>query len=136
MQTTQKFYKDQTCKIYFKFNSVIEPKVYELVDNEFIFISNMTKIPNSSLWFFETIKSEIGEYIYKIKYDDRFEKYFKLVIEEPLLSELYNMQFGNWEIKDNSMYFYDLSGSLIAKYNLFDRKGSPTEISPVKRVKV
>ena len=135
MKTTQKYYKNQEYTIYLKFDSIKEPKVYELVDNEFIFVSNMTKIPNSSLWFFKAIKEDIGDYIYKIDCG-KFDKYVRVIIEESLIKELYDMQFGNWEIKDNQMIFYTSSGSEIARYNLIDKQGRPTEIAPSKRVKV
>ena len=51
------------------------------------------------------------------------------------VTDLKNMQFGNWEIKDNKMYFYDLDNNLLAEYNLFDKNNNPTNINVFKREK-
>jgi len=51
------------------------------------------------------------------------------------VTDLKNMQFGNWEIKDNKMYFYDLEGNILAEYDLYDKSNNPTEVAVTKRVK-
>jgi len=51
------------------------------------------------------------------------------------VTDLKNMQFGNWEIKDNKMFFYDLDGNILAEFNLFDKANKPTETRVFKRLK-
>jgi hypothetical protein len=52
------------------------------------------------------------------------------------IDTLLNMQAGNWEIKNNQMLFYDLSGILMFSYNLFDSAGIASMSEVFKRVKV
>jgi len=49
------------------------------------------------------------------------------------VNELKNMEFGNWEIKDNQMIFYDLDGNILTVFNLLDKYGNPTETHVYKR---
>lgn len=53
-----------------------------------------------------------------------------------IVKELKNMQFGNWEIKNKQMIFYDLDGNELAKFNLFDKNGEPSEINVFARRRV
>ena len=50
-----------------------------------------------------------------------------------IVTDLKNMQFGNWEVKDNQMLFYDLDGNLLTVYNLYNKKGKPSEVNVYKR---
>jgi len=52
------------------------------------------------------------------------------------VNELKNMEFGNWEIKNNQMIFYDLNGNILTKFNLLDKYNRPTEDHVYKREKV
>ena len=129
-----KFYKNETFNLYLKANTKTIPKVYLLNNqNEFIFVGNMKQI-DKHFFVFADIKEKIGEYIYKIEFE--FDKYVRVKIEENLLDKLYNYTFGNWEVKNNKMYFYGLNGEIIATYNLLDKSGLPTEIAVAKREKI
>jgi len=134
MRTMLKFYKNETFNLYLKANTKTIPKVYLLNNqNEFIFVGNMKQI-DKHFFVFTDIKEKIGEYIYKIEFE--FDKYVRVKIEENLLDKLYNYTFGNWEVKNNKMYFYGLNGEIIATYNLLDKSGLPTEIAVAKREKI
>ena len=39
------------------------------------------------------------------------------------VTDLKNMEFGNWKIQDNKMYFYDLDGNELAVYELYNDRG-------------
>ena len=53
-----------------------------------------------------------------------------------IVTDLKNMQFGNWEIKDKQMIFYDLEGNELARFNLYDKNDLPSEINVFKRKRV
>ena len=131
MATMLKFYKDTNFNIYLKANTTNEPRVFIYSGSEFKYIGNMTQI-DTNLFKFEDIKNKEGEYLYKITVD-KIVKYVRVIIEENLLSILYNYTVGSWEIKDNKMLFYDTNNNLIGTYNLYDRNGNPTELAPYKR---
>ena len=125
-----KFYKN-SFKIYFQAKTTKTPKIY-IKQNDFVLLGEMKKI-DDELFEFEDNR-DYGEYIYKIEVE--FVKYVRVKIEENLLDKLYNYTFGNWEVKDNKMYFYGLNGEIIATYNLLDKSGLPTEIAVAKREKI
>jgi len=50
-----------------------------------------------------------------------------------IVTDIKNLEFGNWEIKNNQMFFYDLEGAELAKFDLFDKFGKPSEINVFKR---
>jgi hypothetical protein len=57
-----------------------------------------------------------------------------------LMKQLYSnmdvmldVQLGNWEIKDNQMIFYSISGESILTYNLSDGTGKPSMTEVLKR---
>ena len=52
-----------------------------------------------------------------------------------IVTTLKNVELGNWEIKDNQMIFYDLNGDEIARYDLLDKEGNPTDMYVFKRIK-
>ena len=68
----------------------------------------------------------MGKYYFKVEYkDDRIGGGI-VTIKENVLQKIYNIEFGNWQIKNNKMYFYDLDGNILAEFNLYDEKGNPT----------
>ena len=68
----------------------------------------------------------MGKYYFKVEYkDDRIGGGI-VTIKENILQKIYNIEFGNWQIKNNKMYFYDLDGNILAEFNLYDEKGNPT----------
>ena len=77
-----------------------------------------------------------GNYYFKVKYEDDRIGGGVITIKENILKQLYNHTFGNWEIKNNKMYFYDLNGNELAVYNLYDKARKPTEVAVVKREKI
>ena len=53
------------------------------------------------------------------------------------ITALQNMEFGNWKMKDNKMYFYDLDGNELAVFELYNDRGvgSMTNVFERRRVK-
>jgi len=77
--------------------------------------------------------NSIGVVVLRVLYDD-VELYSTVVkVEVDYLDKLYNYQFGGWELKDNQMIFYDLDGSELMKFNLYDRNNNPAEFGVTKR---
>ena len=124
-----KFYKN-SFKIYFQAKTTKTPKIY-IKQGDFVLLGEMKKI-DDELFEFEDNR-DYGEYIYKIEVE--FVKYVRVVVEKNLLSKLYNHTFGNWEIKNNQMIFYDLEGKELVKFDLFNSDGEPAEFGIVKRVR-
>lgn len=52
-----------------------------------------------------------------------------------IVTELKNLQFGNWEVKDKQMIFYDLDNNELARFNLYNKYGKPSDTNVAKRVK-
>jgi len=50
---------------------------------------------------------------------------------------IHEIEAGRWKIKNNQMIFYASDNKTeIAKFNLYDKDGNPTEINPVERRRV
>ena len=79
--------------------------------------------------------TKIGTFILKVIYDDEELKSIPFKVKEFSFEDLIEFQFGNWEIKDNKMYFYDLDGNELAVFNLYDKNGNLSEINVFKREK-
>ncbi len=52
---------------------------------------------------------------------------------EAIVKELKAMQFGNWEIREKQMIFYDLEGNELARFDLFDKYGNPSDVNVFAR---
>jgi len=79
--------------------------------------------------------TKTGSFILKVIYDDKELKSIPFKVKEFSFEDLIDFNAGNWEIKDNKMYFYDLKGEVLAEFNLFDKANNPTEVAVTKRVK-
>jgi len=75
---------------------------------------------------FKVLFDFTGKYYFKVTYQDKRIGGGFLNIQENLLNKIYQVEYGNWEIKDNKMYFYDVDGNTIATYELYNHKGEPT----------
>ena len=53
-----------------------------------------------------------------------------------IVNELKHMQFGNWEIKNKQMIFYDLEGNELARFNLYNKDGKPSDLMVFRRERV
>ena len=95
----------------------------------------------------ETVEEieEITKKLYKVTLDKEgdfivFLKYKGEIVDvkrvNSFFDKLYHHAFGNWEIKNNKMYFYDLDGNILAVYELYDKRGNPTDKAIFKRIKV
>lgn len=81
----------------------------------------------------DVLFKDIGVVVLRVIYDD-VELYSTVVkVEVDYLDKLYNYQFGNWEIKDNQMIFYDLKGGELMRFNLYDKNNNPTEFNVLRR---
>ena len=110
--------------------------LYIYKDNEFKKID--TKFEKIDKYFYRCKVNFdfVGRFYFKVECDDERIGGSVINIEENILDKLYNYTFGNWEIKDNQMIFYDLEGKELVRYDLLDKSGLPTEIAVAKRVKV
>ena len=52
------------------------------------------------------------------------------------LSEVYNIEKGNWEINNNQMIFKDINNDEMFRVDLFDKNGNPSMSEVFKRVRV
>jgi hypothetical protein len=132
-------HKGEETPLFFRYYKDIEAdkmKLYIYKDNDFVEVdTTFEKIDN---YFYRCIVNFefIGKYYFKVEYkDDRIGGGI-VTIKENVLKQLYNHTFGNWEIKNNKMYFYDLKGNELAVYNLYDKANKPTEVAVVKREKI
>lgn len=55
---------------------------------------------------------------------------------EAAVDRLTQLQLGDWEIKEKQMIFYDTQGIEIARFDLFDRYGNPSDTNVFKRRRV
>jgi len=69
--------------------------------------------------------------------EEAYQELLKMTKEiKSIVTDLKNMQFGNWEIKDKQMIFYDLDGNELARFNLYDKDGKPSDVAVFKRERV
>jgi len=132
-------YKGEETPLFFKYYQNIETdkmKLYIYKDDEFVEVdTTFEKIDN---YFYRCIVEFdfIGKYYFKVEYkDDRIGGGI-VTIKENILQKIYNIEFGNWEIKDNKMYFYDTDNNILAEFNLYDEKGNPTSESVFLRERI
>lgn len=53
-----------------------------------------------------------------------------------MIETIYNLETGNWEIKDNQMIFYKLDGTELMRFNLYDKDNRPTMSKAYKRIRI
>ena len=53
-----------------------------------------------------------------------------------LLLDVHDAELGSWEIKNGSLILYRHNGQVLAKYNLYDSFGNPTDKSIFKRQRI
>jgi hypothetical protein len=53
-----------------------------------------------------------------------------------LTNDILDIHYGNWEILNNQMVFYDRDNIEIMRFNLKDKSGNASEVSIYKREKV
>ena len=125
-------YKGEETPLFFKYYKDIEAdkiKLYIYKDDEFKEID--TAFKKIDKYFYRCIiKFDfIGKYYFKVEYENNRIGGGVITIKENILQKIYEVEFGNWQIKDNKMYFYDLDGNILAEFNLYDEKGNPTSES-------
>lgn len=57
-------------------------------------------------------------------------------VSQDIRSIIEDVQLGNWEIKDNQMIMLDKVGVELARFDLFDMRGTPTMSNVFKRERV
>ena len=132
-------YKGEDTPLFFKYYRDVNEddlKLYIYKNDEYVKID--TDFKKIDKYFYRCIinlDEEIGAYYFQVKNGDNRIGGGVLQIRENILAKLYNNNFGNWEIKDNKMYFYDLNGNILSSYKLYDKNGSPTMSNVFKREK-
>jgi len=134
-------YKGVSTPLYLKVNKSINDDKLKLLrydddNDEWVDLEVSFNNVVDNIYQADYIFNDLGIVLLKVTYEDVEIATSILNVKEDILSKLYNYNMGNWEIKDNKMYFYDLKGEIIATYNLFDKVGLPTEVAVVKREKI
>lgn len=52
------------------------------------------------------------------------------------IARIKNIEEGNWKIEGTQMIFYNISGTELFRYNLFDKDNQPSDVNVYKREKV
>lgn len=132
-------YKGEDTPLFFKYYKDVNEddlKLYIYKNDEYVEIdASFKKIDKYFYRCIINLDEDIGAYYFQVKHKDDRIGGGVLQIKENILDKLYNNIFGNWEIKDKQMIFYDLKGNELVRYKLFDKAGNPTEVAVVKRVK-
>ena len=134
-------YKGVSTPLYLKTNKNINNENLKLLryddsNDEWIDLGVTFDNVVDNIYQADYIFNDLGIILLKVTYEDVEIANSILNVKEDILSKLYNHTFGNWEIKNNKMYFYDINGDIIASYNLYDKAGLPTEVAVVKREKI
>lgn len=134
-------YKGENTPLFFKYYKDIDESKIKLYiynnDNEYIEIdTSFKKIDRYYYKCIINLNQDCGTYYFKVT-DDNDNRIGGgvLQIRDNILKRLENFMYGNWEIKDNKMYFYDLQNNILAIYKLYDKNGSPTMSNVFKREK-
>ena len=132
-------YQGEETPLFFKYYKNIEAdkmKLYIYKDNDFLEVD--TTFEKIDKYFYRCIVNFdfVGKYCFKVEYKDNRIGGGIVTIKENILEKIYNHTFGNWEVKNNKMYFYDLEGNELAVYNLYDKANKPTEVAVTKREKI
>ena len=132
-------YKGEKTPLYVETNKnvdSVELKLYIYKNDEWQKLNVTFDNVVDNMYKTSYIFTNLGITLLKVTYKDTTITTMVANVKENILSKLYNYNVGNWEIKDNKMYFYDLKGKIIATYNLFDKSGNPTNLAPFKREKI
>ena len=134
-------YKGVSTPLYLKVNKSINDDNLKLLrydDNNDEWVDLEVSFNNvvDNIYQADYIFNNLGIVLLKVTYQDVEIANSILNVKEDILSKLYNYNLGNWEIRNNKMYFYDINGDIIASYNLYDKAGLPTEVAVVKREKI
>jgi hypothetical protein len=132
-------HKGEETPLFFRYYKDIEAnkiKLYIYKDDEFVEVD--TTFEKIDKYFYRCIVNFdfVGKYCFKVEYEDNRIGGGIVTIKENILQKIYNIEFGNWQIKDNKMYFYDTNNNILAEFNLYDEKGNPTSESVFLRERV
>ena len=134
-------YKGVSTPLYLKVNKSINDDNLKLLrydndNDEWVDLKVSFNNVVDDIYQTEYVFNDLGIVLLKVTYEDVEIATSILNVKEDIISKLYNYNLGNWEIRNNKMYFYDINGDIIASYNLYDKAGLPTEVAVVKREKI
>jgi len=132
-------YKGEETPLFFKYYKNIEAdkiKLYIYKNDEFVEVD--TTFKKIDKYFYRCIVNFdfVGKYYFKVEYEDDRIGGGIVTIKDNLIKKIYEVEYGNWKIKDNKMYFYDTDNNILAEFNLYDEKGNPTSESVFLRERI
>ena len=126
-------YKNKPQTIFFKtlkkdLNSK-DLKLFIYLNNEFREIPTIFQKLDDRYFQFNVNFTYTGKYFIKIMSNDMKIASSIINIEEDYIKELYDYQFGRWELQDNYIIFFGVDGKELAKFNIqeFIDKNVPDE---------